>query len=71
MSQCNSTMVDHQQDWNRLNVPDKMYAKLILPHVGLVLLTCAYTVVGASIFYSVEQPHELASKRRQVHFGNQ
>uniref|UniRef100_A0A915PIC5 Potassium channel domain-containing protein n=1 Tax=Setaria digitata TaxID=48799 RepID=A0A915PIC5_9BILA len=44
----------------------KKYAKLILPHVGLVLLTCAYTVVGASIFYSVEQPHELASKRRQL-----
>ncbi|EJD74791.1 uncoordinated protein 58 [Loa loa] len=44
----------------------KKYAKLILPHVGLVLLTCAYTVVGASIFYSVEQPHELANKRRQL-----
>ncbi|OZC11690.1 Ion channel [Onchocerca flexuosa] len=42
------------------------YAKLILPHVGLVLLTCAYTFVGASVFYSVEQPHELASKRRQL-----
>lgn len=44
----------------------RKYAKLILPHVGLVLLTCAYTVVGASIFYSVEQPHELANKRRQL-----
>ncbi|KAM3723658.1 TWiK family of potassium channels protein [Dirofilaria immitis] len=44
----------------------RKYAKLILPHVGLVLLTCAYTFVGASIFYSVEQPHELANKRRQL-----
>ncbi|GMS90524.1 hypothetical protein PENTCL1PPCAC_12699, partial [Pristionchus entomophagus] len=44
----------------------KKYAKLILPHVGLVLLTCAYTVIGASIFYSVERPHELTSKRKQL-----
>ncbi|VDK58719.1 unnamed protein product [Anisakis simplex] len=44
----------------------KKYAKLILPHVGLVLLTCAYTVIGALVFYSVEQPHEMASKRRQL-----
>ncbi|VDM39439.1 unnamed protein product [Toxocara canis] len=42
------------------------YAKLILPHVGLVLLTCAYTVIGALVFYSVEQPHEMATKRRQL-----
>ncbi|GMT19951.1 hypothetical protein PFISCL1PPCAC_11248 [Pristionchus fissidentatus] len=44
----------------------KKYAKLILPHVGLVLLTCAYTVIGASVFYSVERPHELTSKRKQL-----
>ncbi|KIH54143.1 hypothetical protein ANCDUO_15712, partial [Ancylostoma duodenale] len=42
------------------------YAKLILPHVALVLLTCAYTVLGASIFYTVERPHEMATKQIQL-----
>ncbi|CAB3402903.1 unnamed protein product [Caenorhabditis bovis] len=45
----------------------RKYAKLILPHVALVLLTCAYTVLGASIFYSVERPHEQLMKTQQVH----
>uniref|UniRef100_A0AC34F0V6 Potassium channel domain-containing protein n=1 Tax=Panagrolaimus sp. ES5 TaxID=591445 RepID=A0AC34F0V6_9BILA len=44
----------------------RKYAKLILPHVGLVLLTCAYTLIGASIFYSFENPNELATKRQQL-----
>ncbi|MFH4978858.1 hypothetical protein AB6A40_005567 [Gnathostoma spinigerum] len=44
----------------------KKYAKLVLPHVGLVLLTCTYTVIGASVFYSVEQPNEMTSKRQQL-----
>uniref|UniRef100_A0A914GXN9 Potassium channel domain-containing protein n=1 Tax=Globodera rostochiensis TaxID=31243 RepID=A0A914GXN9_GLORO len=48
----------------------KKYAKLILPHVALVLLTCAYTIIGAFIFYSVENPHEIASKRRQLDLIN-
>nr|CAD2190770.1 unnamed protein product [Meloidogyne enterolobii] len=41
----------------------RKYAKLILPHVGLVLLTCCYTLLGASLFYSVERPNELRAKR--------
>uniref|UniRef100_A0A0N5ATQ8 Ion_trans_2 domain-containing protein n=1 Tax=Syphacia muris TaxID=451379 RepID=A0A0N5ATQ8_9BILA len=44
----------------------RKYAKLILPHVGLVLLTCAYTIIGASIFYSIEQPHEISTKKQQL-----
>ena len=34
--------------------------------MALVLLTCAYTVLGASIFYSVERPHELETKTAQL-----
>uniref|UniRef100_A0A8R1DNG4 Uncharacterized protein n=1 Tax=Caenorhabditis japonica TaxID=281687 RepID=A0A8R1DNG4_CAEJA len=44
----------------------RKFAKLVLPHVALVLLTCTYTVIGALIFYSVEQPHEQMMKEQQV-----
>lgn len=44
------------------------YAKLILPHVGLVFLTCAYTLIGASVFYSFENPNEHTTKRQQAYF---
>uniref|UniRef100_A0AC35TQ48 Ion_trans_2 domain-containing protein n=1 Tax=Rhabditophanes sp. KR3021 TaxID=114890 RepID=A0AC35TQ48_9BILA len=44
----------------------RKYAKLILPHVGLVLLTCTYTVIGALVFYSIENPNELEKKREQL-----
>ncbi|CAI2349410.1 unnamed protein product [Caenorhabditis sp. 36 PRJEB53466] len=44
----------------------RKFAKLVLPHVGLVLLTCTYTVIGALIFYSVEQPHEQMMKEQQA-----
>uniref|UniRef100_A0A914UW29 Potassium channel domain-containing protein n=1 Tax=Plectus sambesii TaxID=2011161 RepID=A0A914UW29_9BILA len=44
----------------------KKYAKLILPHVGLVALTVMYTLIGASVFYSIERPNEHATKRAQL-----
>jgi hypothetical protein len=31
----------------------RKYAKLILPHVGLVLLTISYTVLGAFFFFCI------------------
>jgi hypothetical protein len=41
------------------------FAKLVLPHVGLVLLTCAYTLVGALVFYRIEGNFELEVGRGQ------
>lgn len=35
------------------------YAKLILPHVGLVLLLLIYLLIGASIFQRIEGPNEI------------
>ncbi|CAG9534005.1 unnamed protein product [Cercopithifilaria johnstoni] len=34
------------------------YAKLALPHVILVAVTCVYAIAGAWIFYSLESSHE-------------
>ncbi|VDK78112.1 unnamed protein product [Litomosoides sigmodontis] len=36
----------------------KKCAKLVLPHVTLVVVVCLYTIAGAWIFYSLESPHE-------------
>ncbi|KAI6202404.1 TWiK family of potassium channels protein 7 [Aphelenchoides besseyi] len=39
------------------------YAKLILPHVGLVLLLLIYLLIGAAIFQRIEGPNEIISYR--------
>nr|CAD2124197.1 unnamed protein product [Meloidogyne enterolobii] len=36
----------------------RKYARLVLPHVGLVLVVCIYAMIGAWIFHSIESPHE-------------
>uniref|UniRef100_A0A915N4W8 Potassium channel domain-containing protein n=1 Tax=Meloidogyne javanica TaxID=6303 RepID=A0A915N4W8_MELJA len=59
----NSRKSQKQEDDEFRERGARKYAKLILPHVGLVLLTCCYTLLGASLFYSVERPNELRAKR--------
>ena len=42
------------------------YAKMILPHIGLVLLLSLYTVFGALVFHFLEQPQEATVKRQFI-----
>uniref|UniRef100_A0A914WTE8 Potassium channel domain-containing protein n=1 Tax=Plectus sambesii TaxID=2011161 RepID=A0A914WTE8_9BILA len=44
--------------------PVKRWLKLVLPHVGLVLLCIVYTLTGATMFYWMERPHEEELRRR-------
>uniref|UniRef100_A0AAF5D9Z2 Potassium channel domain-containing protein n=1 Tax=Strongyloides stercoralis TaxID=6248 RepID=A0AAF5D9Z2_STRER len=37
----------------------KKRLRIIFPHVGLVFLSCAYTLIGASIFHYYEMPYEI------------
>ncbi|KFD69224.1 hypothetical protein M514_04571 [Trichuris suis] len=47
-------------------VPWKRGFQLILPHVGLVLITTVYTMIGAAIFHRIELPHERKMKRASL-----
>uniref|UniRef100_A0A915LB74 Potassium channel domain-containing protein n=1 Tax=Romanomermis culicivorax TaxID=13658 RepID=A0A915LB74_ROMCU len=40
----------------------KKLLRQYLLHLGLVLMTCTYTLIGATIFYNIEQPYEIKSK---------
>lgn len=42
------------------------WIKIVAPHLVLVLATWLYTIVGASVFYSIEQPHEADQKNKSV-----
>lgn len=44
----------------------KKYARIILPHVGLILISCVYIVGGAMIFYVVESPNEERIRRESL-----
>ncbi|KAI6176719.1 TWiK family of potassium channels protein 7 [Aphelenchoides bicaudatus] len=44
----------------------KKYARIVLPHVGLILISCVYIVGGACIFYFLESPNELATRAQGV-----
>ncbi|CAJ0582243.1 unnamed protein product, partial [Mesorhabditis spiculigera] len=37
----------------------KKRLRIVLPHVGLVLLSALYTLLGAAIFHNVEMPYEM------------
>ncbi|KAI6214836.1 Potassium channel subfamily K member 18 [Aphelenchoides besseyi] len=36
----------------------KKYARIILPHIGLILISFVYIVGGAGVFYFIESPNE-------------
>ncbi|KAL3101105.1 hypothetical protein niasHS_001565 [Heterodera schachtii] len=42
---------EHDSSWRK-------YARLVLPHIGLVIFVCLYAMFGAWVFYSIESPHE-------------
>ncbi|CAD5215938.1 unnamed protein product [Bursaphelenchus okinawaensis] len=48
----------------------KKYARIILPHVGLILISCVYIVGGAMIFYVVESPNEVNIRRENLYLIN-
>uniref|UniRef100_A0A0N5C1A6 Ion_trans_2 domain-containing protein n=1 Tax=Strongyloides papillosus TaxID=174720 RepID=A0A0N5C1A6_STREA len=49
----------------------KKYAKIIIPHVVLVLTVCLYAIIGSLIFYHFEAPHEEKLKNNGVrHIDN-
>lgn len=39
---------------------------MILPHVGLILLSCVYVVSGAIVVYHLEKPNELETRQRNL-----
>jgi hypothetical protein len=41
------------------------WAKIVLPHIGLIVLSGAYVFAGAIAFFHLEQPHE--HNVRQLH----
>ncbi|VDK87205.1 unnamed protein product [Litomosoides sigmodontis] len=41
----------------------KKYARIILPHIGLIIISILYTIGGALAFYYLERPYEIAVRR--------
>ncbi|CAG9530822.1 unnamed protein product [Cercopithifilaria johnstoni] len=44
----------------------KKYARIILPHVGLIILSMLYTIGGAFAFYYLERPYETVVRRESL-----
>ncbi|EPB72805.1 Ion channel [Ancylostoma ceylanicum] len=49
----------------------KKYARIVLPHVGLILLSLLYVVGGAVAFYHMERPNEMAVRESAIRRFNQ
>lgn len=47
------------------------YSKIILPHLGLILLACFYVTIGAVIFYHMERKNEMAIHQENMRFINE
>ncbi|WKX99187.1 hypothetical protein Q1695_014231 [Nippostrongylus brasiliensis] len=60
---------------NQIIVPQmptwKKYARIVLPHVGLILLSLLYVVGGAVAFYHMERPNEMAVRESAIRRFNQ
>lgn len=41
----------------------KKYARIILPHIGLIILSLLYIIGGAFAFYHLERPNEIAVRQ--------
>jgi len=39
---------------------------MILPHVGLIILSSLYVVTGAAVFYNLERPHEEQTRHEKL-----
>uniref|UniRef100_A0A0N4ZNW3 TWiK family of potassium channels protein 7 n=1 Tax=Parastrongyloides trichosuri TaxID=131310 RepID=A0A0N4ZNW3_PARTI len=65
-SQTKESEDDDREDMNKEYSVIKKYAKLILPHVALVLVSFVYTLLGALLFYTIERPNEFDTKREQL-----
>uniref|UniRef100_A0A914BVB1 Potassium channel domain-containing protein n=2 Tax=Acrobeloides nanus TaxID=290746 RepID=A0A914BVB1_9BILA len=59
-----------QRFYTKLSVPPmppwKKYARIILPHIGLILLSFSYIIGGAFVFYHLERPNELAVRQEAL-----
>ncbi|KHN80480.1 TWiK family of potassium channels protein 7 [Toxocara canis] len=45
----------------------KQNLRIVLPHVGLVILSAAYTILGAAIFHHFEMPYEIHIRNETAH----
>ncbi|KAI6174743.1 TWiK family of potassium channels protein 7 [Aphelenchoides fujianensis] len=60
---------DEQEDADiPLTTKEKIiaYARLILPHVALVLVLLVYLLIGAAIFQRIEGPNEIITKNYEI-----